>query len=57
MSNGKRITLNANGTEIIINSDGTYTKIFTSENSDTGIWRIMKLCMKWLFQKTQDKED
>lgn len=40
MPNGKPMTLNANGPDIIINSDGTYTKIFTPENSDTGIWRI-----------------
>ncbi len=37
---GKPITLNAKGPEIIIKSDGTYTKIFTPENSDNGVWRI-----------------
>ena len=39
-SNGKPMTLIANGPDIIIKSDGTYTKIFTPENSDYGIWRI-----------------
>jgi hypothetical protein len=40
MPNGKPMTLNANGPNIIINSDRTYTKVFTPENSDTGYWRI-----------------
>lgn len=34
------ITINASGPDIIVNSDGTYTKIFTPKNSDTGNWRI-----------------
>lgn len=37
---GKPMTLNANGPDIIIKSDGTYTKIFTPQNSDYGVWRI-----------------
>jgi len=40
MPNGKPMTLVAKGPDIIINSDGTYTKIFTPENSDNGNWRI-----------------
>ena len=40
MPNGKPITLVAKGPDIIINSDGTYTKTFTPENSDNGNWRI-----------------
>ena len=40
MPNGKQMILNANGPDITINSDGTYIKKFTPENSDYGIWRI-----------------
>ena len=37
---GKPMTLIAKGPDIIIRTDGTYTKIFTPVNSDNGVWRI-----------------
>ncbi|EDP95352.1 hypothetical protein U8527_16140 [Kordia algicida OT-1] len=34
------ITINASGPDIIVKADGTYTKVFTPKNSDTGNWYI-----------------
>ncbi|WP_420573295.1 hypothetical protein [Kordia sp.] len=38
--NHEPITINASGPDIIVKADGTYTKIFTPKNSDTGNWYI-----------------
>ena len=38
--NGEEMKIVASGPDITINKDGTYIKVFTPENSDTGNWRI-----------------
>ncbi|ANH83224.1 hypothetical protein A8C56_21595 [Niabella ginsenosidivorans] len=43
-SNGYMM-VNAGGPTIIFNSDGTYKKIFTPQNADTGFWRFDSLKM------------
>ena len=40
LPNGDSMNLIAKGPDIVINANGTYTKIFTPENSDNGKWTI-----------------
>ncbi|SNR14747.1 hypothetical protein [Tenacibaculum jejuense] len=39
--NGEKMKIVASGPDITLNSDGTYLKKFTKENTDSGNWKII----------------